>query len=359
MQKVSVIVPIYNVEKFLKECLDSLVNQTLKDIEIICVDDGSTDSSGSICDEYAKNDARIKVIHKQNAGYGSAINTGIDAATGKYLAILESDDFADKKIYEDLFNIAENYQADVIKCDWFAYWGETKFVEKVGSIPKYMVNKPITIADVVDLLKNKTTIWGGIYLTKFIKENNIRCLETAGASYQDTSFNFKALCLAKKIVLTEKAYVYYRQDNMNSSVKNRGKIFCIDDEYNELTKFLNEHPEIKPIVNDRKMINEYKAGIWNLLRMSEEFRLEYLEKFSERFAEYAQNNELSEGFYNKISKNEVELLVNNKEEYYKIIEKREQKKLAREKRKKNFSLKINSSRMLLRVFGKQIINIEF
>ena len=334
MQKVSVIVPIYNVEKFLKECLDSLVNQTLKDIEIICVDDGSTDSSGSICDEYAKNDARIKVIHKQNAGYGSAINTGIDAATGKYLAILESDDFADKKIYEDLFNIAENYQADVIKCDWFAYWGETKFVEKVGSIPKYMVNK-------------------------LIKENNIRCLETAGASYQDTSFNFKALCLAKKMVLTEKAYVYYRQDNMNSSVKNRGKIFCIDDEYNELTKFLNEHPEIKPIVNDRKMINEYKAGIWNLLRMSEEFRLEYLEKFSERFAEYAKNNDLSEGFYNKISKNEVELLVNNKEEYYKLIEKREQKKLAREKRKKNFSLKINSSRILLRFFGKQIINIEF
>ena len=124
----------------------------------ICVDDGSTDSSGSICDEYAKNDARIKVIHKQNAGYGSAINTGIDAATGKYLAILESDDFADKKIYENLFNIAENYQADVIKCDWFAYWGETKFVEKVGSIPKYMVNKPITIADFVDLLKNKTNL---------------------------------------------------------------------------------------------------------------------------------------------------------------------------------------------------------
>ena len=154
MPKVSIVVPIYNVEKYLKDCLESLINQTFKDIEIICVDDGSTDSSGLICDEYAQDDARIKVIHKQNAGYGSAINRGIVEATGKYVAILESDDYAEKTMYEDLYNLAEKYQADLIKCDWFSYWTNTNLTRKNGSIPKYMSNKLITIADFVDLLKN-------------------------------------------------------------------------------------------------------------------------------------------------------------------------------------------------------------
>ena len=93
MPKISVIVPIYNSEKYLQECLNSIVSQTLNDIEIILVDDGSTDSSPQICDEYAKRDSRIKVIHKENAGMGVSYNMGMDSAQGEYIGFIESDDF--------------------------------------------------------------------------------------------------------------------------------------------------------------------------------------------------------------------------------------------------------------------------
>ena len=112
MSKVSVIIPVYNVEKYLPECLDSVIKQTLKDMEIICVDDGSTDSSGKIIDEYAAKDNRIVVIHKQNGGYGQSCNKGLDIAKGEYVAILEPDDFVDEHMYEDLYNAAKQYDGD-------------------------------------------------------------------------------------------------------------------------------------------------------------------------------------------------------------------------------------------------------
>ena len=110
MPKVSIVIPTYNVEQYLKECLDSVINQTLKDIEIICVDDGSTDNSGKILDEYAAKDSRIKVIHKENGGYGKAMNVGIDNATGEYIGIVEPDDYIEFDMYETLYiNAKKNY----------------------------------------------------------------------------------------------------------------------------------------------------------------------------------------------------------------------------------------------------------
>ena len=101
--KVSVIVPVYNVEKYLDRCLDSIINQTLNEIEIILVDDGSTDSSGEKCDEYKKKDLRIKVIHKKNKGLGYARNSGLEVATGKYIAFVDSDDYIDRRMFESLY----------------------------------------------------------------------------------------------------------------------------------------------------------------------------------------------------------------------------------------------------------------
>ena len=346
------------MENYLKECLDSLVNQTLKDIEILCIDDGSTDTSGKICDEYAKNDARIKVIHKENSGYGNSINLGIEQAEAKYIGILESDDFADRKMYEDLWNIAEKFQADNVRCNWYEYFPEKDTCINVGTIPTYLVNKIITYKEYHKILKNKTMIWGGILKKDFLIKNNIKCLETPGASYQDTSFNFKTLALAQKLVLVDKPYVYYRKDNINSSVKNKGKVYFICDEYSEITKFLNEHPDIKKEVNYRKLINEYNNYVWNLLRISEEYREEFIIRFAEIFKQYYDNGELDERFYNKINKAELNTLLSNKEEFLKIINKKVKKKLAREKRKNMFSLKTSPSGISLILFGKQVINIS-
>ena len=110
--KVSIVIPICNVERYLKECLDSVINQTLKDIEIICVDDGSTDASLSILRTYEKMDTRIKVITKQNSGYGNTMNVGMDIAIGEYIGIVESDDYIEKNMFERLYNTAVQYKTE-------------------------------------------------------------------------------------------------------------------------------------------------------------------------------------------------------------------------------------------------------
>lgn len=112
--KISVIVPVYNVDKYLDRCLNSIVNQTLKDMEIIIIDDGSTDGCPSICDRWSKKDARIRVVHKQNAGLGMARNSGLDIATGEYVIFCDSDDKVDKKMYESLYEATENCNYDVV-----------------------------------------------------------------------------------------------------------------------------------------------------------------------------------------------------------------------------------------------------
>ena len=103
MEKVSVVIPVYNVEKYLRECLDSVQKQTLQELEIICIDDGSTDSSGAILDEYAQKDSRFHVIHKKNEGYGKAMNIGMDLVTSPYVGIVESDDWIDSTMYQKLY----------------------------------------------------------------------------------------------------------------------------------------------------------------------------------------------------------------------------------------------------------------
>ena len=105
--KVSIVVPVYNVEQYLRECLDSLINQTLEDIEIICVNDGSTDGSLSILREYESNDSRVKVIDKPNAGYGQTMNVGMDVASGEYVGFVDSDDCVATDMYERLYQIAK------------------------------------------------------------------------------------------------------------------------------------------------------------------------------------------------------------------------------------------------------------
>lgn len=123
---ISVVIPVYNVEKYLKECLESVLNQTYKNLEIILVDDGSKDSSGEICDEYAKRDSRIKVIHKKNGGLSDARNAGIDAARGEYITFVDSDDYIEEDMYEFLAKNMEKADADISICQVYYVYKEAK-----------------------------------------------------------------------------------------------------------------------------------------------------------------------------------------------------------------------------------------
>lgn len=351
MPYVSILVPIYNVEKYLKECLESLVNQTLNNIEIICINDGSTDNSLKIIKEYASKDSRIKIIDKKNSGYGASMNQGLDAAVGKYIGIVESDDFVNKNMFEDLYNLAEKHNADMVKSDYYSYLSSKDQYKKAGRIAKFKTSRVTNSQEQPKLLRMQAFIWSAIYKNEFLKKNNIRFLETPGASYQDTSFAFKTIALAERIFLTPKAYLNYRIDNENSSVNSKGKVFAICEEYREITKFLNENPRIKQFANSVKLQKQYNDYMWNLTRISPEFIDDFIKNFSEEFSVFYKANELD-------GVPRIDLtLVQDKEAFRKIVEEYIQSQNAKKERRKNFSIHINRARISLVLFGKQIIEI--
>ena len=135
-KKISVIVPVYNTGKYLRRCVDSIVNQTYKNLEIILVDDGSTDDSHAICDEYAKKDNRIKVIHKTNGGLSSARNAGLDSATGDYIAFVDSDDFVNKRSYEILISVLERDDSDISIMRFLSFNQEDE-IQKFTDVTEY------------------------------------------------------------------------------------------------------------------------------------------------------------------------------------------------------------------------------
>lgn len=138
MKLISVIVPVYKAERYLGECVDSILNQTYESFELILVDDGSPDNSGKICDEYAKKDERVKVIHKENGGVSSARNTGIDNAAGEYIAFVDSDDTVDKQYLELMCNKLEETNSDLCFCH-FNIFDENSCKEYIEQIPKYQI----------------------------------------------------------------------------------------------------------------------------------------------------------------------------------------------------------------------------
>ena len=214
------------------------------------------------------------------------MNKGLDSAEGEYIGIVESDDFVKNTKFEDLYNLAKKHNAEIVKSDYYHYFTDKNLARKAGMVNRFKTNKVINAKNYQTLLRMHTPIWTGIYNRDFMNKNQIRFLETPGASYQDTSFAFKTISLAERIVLTDKAYLYYRKDNVNSSVHSKGKVFAICDEYDEITKFINNNPKIKVFANTQKLIKQYSVYKWNLMRVSEKFREMFIDKFSETFKEY-------------------------------------------------------------------------
>jgi glycosyltransferase involved in cell wall biosynthesis len=317
--KISVIMPIYNAEKYLREALDSVINQTLRDIEIICVNDGSKDNSLDIVKEYASKDNRIKIIDKENQGYGATVNRGFSEASGEFVAIFEPDDILDKTIYEKLYIKAYENNLDVIKCNFCNFWTETGKAKRSGLVLRCSKSKPFAPKDNLKMFTCHASVWAGIYRKSFLEKNNIKFLETPGASFQDMSFNFKVLATSPKIMLLKEPLLYYRQDNPNSSINNPGKVFCVCDEYGELTSFLNNNINLKEIFNTQKLVNQYRAYLWNIKRLSNELRQDFLHRFSDEFKSFYNNNEITKEFYKSINKSDFSLLINNPDSFYEKV----------------------------------------
>ncbi len=324
MPKVSIVVPIYNVEKYLRICLESIQNQTLKDIEVICVNDGSKDRSKDIIMEFVNSDPRFQIIDKKNTGYGNSMNIGFDRATGEYIGIVESDDFVDPDMFETLYNHAHENKLDVLKSGYYFYWSlpkEKNVEEHIAS--KVMCGKTFcpTTAFKDHLEKSaffniKPTIWSSVYRKEFIRENKIRFNETPGASYQDASFNFKVWCCAKRVQLMDKAFLHYRQDNESSSVNSVGKVFCVCDEYAEMERFLNDHPLIKDEMEYVKSRIKYDSYMWNYERVAQEYKYIFIERAGAEFKRDRDEGYLDPSYFEQYKWDDLLKLIDDPIKYH-------------------------------------------
>ncbi|MBQ4614979.1 MAG: glycosyltransferase [Akkermansia sp.] len=213
--QVSVVVPIYKVEKYLRQCVDSILAQTLADIEIILVDDGSPDACPAIVDEYAAQDPRIIAIHQPNGGYGKAVNTGVARASAPYIGIIESDDWVEPDMYGVLLKEAQRHDADIAKC-WFYDFLDTPNKSHTKPFPQQQPppeGVAFTITACPRLLYYHPSIWTCLYKADFLRQHGIRMQEMAGSGWTDNPFQVQTLCLAQKIVFINKPYYHWRRVN--------------------------------------------------------------------------------------------------------------------------------------------------
>lgn len=283
--EISVLVPIFNVERYLRECLDSILAQSFSDYEVICINDGSTDSSRDIIQEYLERDPRFRVIDKPNSGYGASMNEGLAAARGNYIAILESDDRFLPDALNSLHAAAVEYDAQVVKGDFDLYWSIPEpRSERFDVLAGCTLRTPLKPVDEPRIFSAKSSIWSCLYDAQFLKENDIRFLGTPGASYQDTAFNFKALAAAERAVFIDDVILEYRQDNESSSVNSAAKAYCVCDEYAEIDRWIAEKDSsLDPSIKGIEQRVKYDNYLWNYDRLPAESKLAFLERFADEF----------------------------------------------------------------------------
>lgn len=234
---ISIIVPIYNAEKYLNKCIDSIINQSKKELEIILINDGSTDNSETIIKKY--NDKRIKYFKNKNQGIGKTRNFGIEKATGKYIMFLDSDDFLELNACEKMFEKAEKDKLDIVICDYYRYFDNGKKEEI--KLPNF---KNSSLKDNPNIICEHLSPWAKIYKTDLLKNNNIKFVENL--KYEDAPFVIEALDCAKKIgkvnlplnyyVIHEKSETTVRDERVFDIIK----IIDIIRKYTKNKKYLKE-----------------------------------------------------------------------------------------------------------------------
>lgn len=298
MAKVSVIIPVYNEEKYLEECISSVCNQTLKDIEIICVDDGSTDKSVEILDNYAILDERIRVIHKVNTGYGNSMNCGLQIATGDYIGIVESDDYIPDNMMQTLYEAAIMYDVDFVKSDFYRFVTQSdgkirKIYNHLAPHDKYY-NRAFKPMDEPLSFRFIMNIWSGIYKRSFIEDNMISFNETPGASFQDNGFWFKTFSLANRAVFLNTPLYMNRRDNPLSSVNNKSKIYVAFEEYDQIRDWVKTQPErdykrLIYLCNEARIRN----CLFTIYRIADEYKKEFYIRFSNDYKELLKRGEVA------------------------------------------------------------------
>lgn len=314
----SILVPIYNTERYLEQALDSLCAQIFKDFEVICINDGSTDGSRDIIQKYLDSDSRFKVIDKPNSGYGASMNLGIAEARGEYIGILEPDDFLEPNALELLVSKAKEANADVVKANYWFYWSEPEDRNQLIQVIKpEMADHILDPQNEPDIYLALPSIWSAIYKRTYLQNNSIQFLETPGASFQDLSFTFKIWAYTHKVYLLEEPILHYRQDNEASSVNNPEKAFCVCTELEEIEQTL----ESLPIERQKKLSFyvyriKYDNYMWNYQRLTPELRKQFLKRMVRDLQQGRENGNYKPEIFGSWQAKNLDYLLRNPEAFY-------------------------------------------
>lgn len=293
MTKISVIVPIYKVERYLVQCIDSILQNTMKDIEVILLDQGEIDACRAIIEMYMagglKYDSRVIAVHKQNNGYGAKVNMGLDIAKGEYISIVEPDDFIDSTMFEEMYEYAKKLDADVVKAPYYEYRDAKRGKKPQKTICCYaeemLKSTPQNILfsalDYPKIMQIHASIWSCLYKTSYLKDNNIRVVEAPGSAYVDVGFRIDTLTKTKKLCWINKPFYNYRVSNELSS-SNSFDLDAMIERWSEAHQEFLKTPEIYEQIGKYLFFDEFNNTA-HYIYTAYEVTNKQLEKIRENF----------------------------------------------------------------------------
>ncbi len=295
MVKVSVVIPVYNVEDFLGECLESIVNQTLDDIEIICVNDGSKDKSLEILNEYAQKDSRITVIDQENGGHAVATNRGMELACGKYLFLMDSDDILDLTALEETYNRAEQKDVDFVIFQAINYYmDKNEYIEEenysMNALADYVGDSVFSYRDIKDFVFDiSVTPWSKLYNRQFIEKNHIRFPE--GLVFDDNVFFFDVLFAAERITFLRK-HLFKRRWYPTSSTRAGDERFINYIEISNLIWGIFRKYDVFDQYKKELYIKKVSTVYYWYSNIKDEFREMFFEEMKRDYEKIARDREL-------------------------------------------------------------------
>lgn len=242
-KKISVIIPIYKVEEYLNRCVDSVVNQTYQNLEIILVDDGSPDNCPKMCDEWASKDNRIKVIHKANGGLSDARNAGIDEMSGEYVFFVDSDDWIHKDMLKILMTFQKKYDVDIAECKALPTYKEVADAQiDVENIALSVLDTKESMASLLREKPLKQTVWNKLYKRNIVEDTKFE----VGKYHEDEFWTHQAFDKAKKILFADAELYYYfqRHDSIMGQAFSLKRLDAIEGRYRRLEMFKEKYPEL-------------------------------------------------------------------------------------------------------------------
>lgn len=284
---VSIVVPVYKVEKYLRQCVDSILAQTYKNLEIILVDDGSPEGCPAIVDAYKEKDARVVVIHQANGGYGKAVNAGIARAHGEYVGIVESDDFIEPTMYEELVKAVQKTGADAARCSFFIHDGRSDYLWPEVVEFNHLDGQVIRPRDYLPVFYFHSAPWCYLYRRSLFP--GISLSESKGASYQDVTLVAEVLLSVEAVAIVGKPLLHYRMEagQASSCTSNGQGLMAIVDRYVELQAFMEAHGFMSPEYTTLLLRKSIQGVNWFYHRVAEDFRPAFFRRLAAFFTELA------------------------------------------------------------------------